>query len=125
MISGTLTTKVVPSSSLRTESAWHGPLEGTSSFTLITLENTETSNAKISRFHGDLVLETAQGTLIGQDHGVWDMETGAYVDLYIVSAGTGVYAGATGMIWLSGMLDPATGEGLSQYRADVKTPHDG
>jgi hypothetical protein len=122
MITGTVTTKVVPSTSLSTESAWEGPLQGTSNFTLISLEDAQIPNAKISRFHGNLVLSTPEGDLIGQDHGIWDLDSGAYVDLYIVSSGTGVFDGVTGQIWLSGTLDPATGQGLSQYRGVVSTP---
>lgn len=122
MLLGTLTTRVVPSPSLSTESAWKGPLEGTSSFTLISLEDAQIPNAKISRFHGNLVLSTPRGELIGEDHGIWDMATGAYIDLYIVSSGTGAYAGVTGTIWLSGTLDPATGQGLSEYRGVVNAP---
>jgi hypothetical protein len=70
-----------------------------------------------------LVLSTARGELIGQDTGIWNLDTGAYVDVYTVTSGTGAYAGATAVILLSGTLDPVTGHGDSQYRGLVSTPH--
>jgi hypothetical protein len=122
-VGGTLVTDVVPCSSLCTESDWDGPLDGTSSFTLISLEDLGIPNANLSKFHGDLVLSTARGDLIGQDTGIWNLDTGAYVDVYTVTSGTGAYAGATAVILLSGTLDPVTGHGDSQYHGLVSTPH--
>jgi hypothetical protein len=121
-IAGTLVTDVVPCSSLCTESDWDGPLDGTSSFTLISLEDLAIPNASISKFHGDLVLSTPRGDLVGQDTGIWNLETGAYVDVYTVTSGTGAYAGATALIILSGTLDPVSGHGVSRYRGVVSTP---
>lgn len=118
-VAGTLATEVVPCASLCTKSDWHGALEGTSRFSLISLEDAQVSGANLSRFRGDLVLSTARGDLIGQDDGLWDLDTGRYVDFYTVTAGTGDYAGATGFIVLSGTLDPVTGHGDSHYRGFV------
>lgn len=120
-VAGTLLTEVVPCDSLCTESDWTGPLDGTSRFALITLEDVGVPGANLSTFHGDLVLSTPRGDLIGQDRGLWDLDTGAYVDVYTVTSGTGDYAGATGVIVLSGTLDPATGHGDSQYRGVITT----
>jgi hypothetical protein len=122
-VAGTLATDVVPCSSLCTESDWDGPLDGTSSFTLISLEDLAIPNANISKFHGDLVLSTARGDMIGQDTGIWNLDTGAYVDVYTVTSGTGEYEGATAVIILSGTLDPVSGHGDSQYHGLVSTPH--
>lgn len=121
-VGGTLVTEVVPCSSLCTESDWEGPLDGTSSFTLISLDDLAIPNANISKFHGDLVVSTQRGDLIGQDTGIWNLDTGAYVDVYTVTSGTGAYAGATALIILSGTLDPVTGHGDSQYHGLVSTP---
>ncbi|MBC7976519.1 MAG: hypothetical protein H7138_16220 [Myxococcales bacterium] len=118
-VAGTLETQVVECASLCTESEWAGPLDGTSSFTLISLEDLGIPNTNISRFHGDLVLSTPRGDLIGQDTGLWNLDTGAYVDVYTVTSGTGDYAGARGVIILTGTLDPVTGEGHSRYRGSV------
>jgi hypothetical protein len=123
VVAGTLTTAVVPCASLCTESEWTGRLDGTSSFTLISLEDAQVPNANISRFHGDLVLSTANGDLIGQDSGIWDLDTGQYVDIYTVTSGTGDYTGATAVIVLFGTLDPVTGEGFSHYRGLVAWSH--
>jgi hypothetical protein len=119
VVAGTLTTQVVACPSLCTESVWTGKLAGSSRFTLISLEDEQIPNANISRFHGDLVLSTPDGDLIGQDSGVWNLDTGEYVDLYTVTSGTGKLAGARGAIVLSGTLDPATGVGISRYRGVV------
>lgn len=118
-VAGTLTTEVVPGTPMRTQSQWEGPLAGTARFTLISLEETHAPDAKISRYQGDLVLSTPRGDLIGQDHGLWNLETGSYVDIYHVTSGTGAYTGATAVIVLSGTLDPVTGKGPSQYRGFV------
>jgi hypothetical protein len=123
IVAGTLTTTVVPCASLCTESEWTGRLDGTSSFTLISLEDAQIPNANISRFHGDLVLSTARGDLIGQDSGTWNLDTGKYVDIYTVTSGTGDYAGATAVIVLFGTLDPVTGEGFSHYHGLVTRGH--
>ncbi len=118
-VAGSLETQVVECASLCTESEWEGPLDGTSSFTLISLEDLGIPSTNISRFHGDLVLSTPRGDLIGQDTGLWNLDTGAYVDVYTVTSGTGDYAGARGVILLTGTLDPVTGEGHSRYRGAV------
>ena len=119
VVHGSLTTEVVPCTGLCTESDWNGSLDGTSQFTLISLEDAGIPDANISRFHGDLVLSTARGDLIGQDSGVWNLDTGQYVDVYTVTSGTGAFEGATAVILLWGTLDPATGQGLSHYRGVV------
>jgi hypothetical protein len=120
-ISGTLSTEIVPGTPLRTESRWGAPLECTSRFTLISVEETGASAARISRYHGDLVLSTPGGELIGQDRGLWDLDTGEFVSVYHVTSATGAYAGATGVFILTGTLDPARGIGLSHYRGVVTT----
>lgn len=121
VVSGTLTTQVLPGTPLSTRSAWAGALDGASRFTLISLEDTETPGSRLSRFRGDLVLSTPRGDLIGQDDGLWDLATGNYVDVYRVTSGTGEFAGATAVIVLSGTLDPTSGQGTSEYRGVVTT----
>lgn len=123
VVRGTLTTEVVPCSSLCTESDWNGSLHGTSRFTLISLEDAQIPDASISRFHGDLVLSTPRGDLIGQDLGLWNLDTGNFVDVYTVTSGTGDFEGATAVILLWGTLDPATGQGLSHYQGVVTGRH--
>jgi hypothetical protein len=119
VVTGSLTTQVVPGTPLRTESKWDGPLAGTSHFTLISLEDLRSPGANVSRFQGDLVLSTPRGDLIGQDDGIWDLDTGNYVDVYRVTSGTGDHVGATAVLVLTGTLDPRTGAGVSQYQGLV------
>jgi hypothetical protein len=123
VVTGSLTTEVVPCSSLCTESEWTGRLDGTSHFTLISLEDAQIPNENISRFHGNLALSTARGDLLGEDHGIWNLDTGQYADLYTVTSGTGEYTGATGVVLLWGTLDPVTGQGLSRYQGLLTWDH--
>jgi hypothetical protein len=123
LVGGTLTTQVVPCASLCTESEWDGRLDGTSEFSLISLEDAGIPNQNISRFHGNLMLSTADGDLIGTDLGLWNLDTGKYVDVYTVTSGTDAYEGATAVILLFGTLDPTTGQGLSRYEGVVEVPH--
>lgn len=119
LVAGTLVTDVVPCSSLCTESEWRGRLDGTSSFTLISMEDDTVPGENVSQFSGNLVLSTPRGDLIGVDHGSWDLDSGHYIDLYTVTSGTGAFAGATGLILLWGTLDPVTGHGVSRYQGLV------
>jgi hypothetical protein len=123
VVAGTLATHVVPCASLCTESTWTGPLAGTSQFSLISIEDAQIPGENVSRFHGDLVLTTRDGELIGQDLGLWNLDTGAYVDVYTVTAGTGRLTGAHGVILLQGTLDPATGVGDSRYLGAIERGH--
>jgi hypothetical protein len=116
IVAGTLTTEVVACPSLCTESDWIGRLDGTSSFSLISMEDEQIPGENVSRFHGNLTLSTAHGELIGQDLGVWNLDSGQYIDVYTVTSGTEDYAGATGVILLWGTLDPVTGQGISRYQ---------
>jgi len=124
VVAGTLTTQVVACSSLFTESDWNGRLDGTSSFTLISMEDADIPNENISRFHGDLVLSTPRGDLIGTDLGLWNLDSGQYVDVYTVTSGTDELAGAHGTILLFGTLDPVTGDGFSHYKGVVSFDDD-
>jgi hypothetical protein len=119
VVAGALTTEVVACESLCTQSEWTGRLDGVSDFSLISLEDEQIPNENISRFHGNLTLSTARGDLIGEDHGVWNLDDGQYVDLFTVSSGTGDYAGATAVILLWGTLDPVSGSGKSHYQGLV------
>jgi hypothetical protein len=121
-IEGAFTTQVVPCESLCTQSEWTEDLEGTSDFTLISLE--PTCHPQVSRYTGTLVIHTADGDLIGHDVGYWNTTTGAYTDTYQVTGGTGVYEGATGTLRLRGTLDPVTGAGSSHYRGWISWPAD-
>lgn len=119
-VAGTLTTEVVACSSLCTESEWTGRLDGTSSFSLISMEDADIPNENVSQFHGNLVLSTARGELIGTDLGLWNLDSGQYVDVYTVTAGTDELAGATGTILLFGTLDPVSGAGFSHYKGTIR-----
>jgi hypothetical protein len=119
-VDGTFTTEVVPCDSLCTASEYEGDLEGTTEFTLISLE--VTSNPEVSRYTGSLILHTADGDLIGEDVGYWNTTTGRYIDLYTISGGTDVYEDAVGVLVLWGTLDPLTGTGSSQYRGWIVWP---
>jgi hypothetical protein len=122
IVKGTFTTEVVPCGTLCTQSFYKGDLEGRSDFTLGTLEDTKTPD--VSRYTGTLVHHTKEGDLIGTDVGYWNTATGAYVDTYRISSGTGVYEGARGILYLAGTLDPVTGTGASTYQGYVTWPCD-
>lgn len=124
VVAGTLTTQVVACSSLCTESDWSGRLDGSSSFSLISMEDAAIPNENVSRFHGNLVLSTAHGDLIGTDLGLWNLDSGQYVDVYTVTSGTDELAGAHGTILLTGTLDPVTGDGFSHYRGTISFDDD-
>jgi hypothetical protein len=119
-VDGTFTTQVVPCDSLCTASEYEGDLEGTTEFTLTSLEVTH--NPEVSRYTGSLVLYTDDGDLIGHDVGYWNTTTGRYIDAYSITSGTGVYEGAVGLLVLWGTLDPMTGTGSSQYRGWIFWP---
>jgi|SRR5882757_1312963 len=115
IVGGTLTTEVVPCSSLCTESEWTGALDGVSNFSLISIEDEQIPNENISQFHGHLALSTAHGDLVGTDLGHWNLDSGQYVDVYTVTSGSDDFAGASGVILLWGTLDPVSGGGFSHY----------
>lgn len=119
-VAGTFTTQVVPCESLCTASVYEGDLEGRTEFTLVSLEPTR--DPEVSRYEGDLVLHTVDGDLVGHDVGYWNTTTGEYVDTYRISGGTGVYEGASGVLFLRGTLDPVTGTGASTYRGWIVWP---
>lgn len=119
-VDGTFTTQVVPCDSLCTASEYQGDLEGTTEFTLTSLEVTRFPD--VSRYTGTLVLFTDDGDLIGHDVGYWNTTTGQYVDLYTITSGTGVYEGAVGLLLLHGTLDPLTGTGSSEYGGWIYWP---
>jgi hypothetical protein len=121
-VSGTFTTQVVPCESLCTQSRYAGDLEGTTQFTLISLE--PTCKPEVSRYTGSLILHTAEGDLVGEDVGHWNVVTGAYTDTYRITGGTGVYEDARGVLRLWGTLDPVTGTGSSHYRGKIYWPAD-
>jgi hypothetical protein len=114
-VAGTFTTQVVPCGSLCTQSEYLGDLEGTTEFVLTSLEVTR--NPAISRYTGTLVLHTDDGDLIGTDVGYWNTTTGKYTDTYRITSGTGVYEGATGILYLSGT-------GSSKYIGVIHWPCD-
>ncbi|HET9627778.1 MAG TPA: hypothetical protein VFP84_40750 [Kofleriaceae bacterium] len=116
VVAGTLTTEVTPCDSLCTESEWTGVLDGVSSFSLISMSDADIPGENVSRFHGHLALSTAHGDLIGTDLGVWNLDSGHYVDVYTVTSGSDELAGASGVIVLFGTLDPVTGSGFSHYQ---------
>jgi hypothetical protein len=119
-VQGTFTTSIVPCDTLCTHSIYMGDLIGTSDFILISLEPTK--NPEVMRYVGNLVLHTADGDLIGEDVGYWNIVNGVYNDVFQVMSGTGVYKDDTAVFRLHGFLDPVTGVGSSIYSGTIYLP---
>jgi hypothetical protein len=95
-----------------------GGLVGTLGWRMDTME--ETNDPDVVKLVGVNTVTTASGTFSGLDITLWNVVTGDFVDVTIVSSGTGAYAGAKGTLVIQGGFDPATGAGTSNYVAALK-----
>ncbi|HEY4240843.1 MAG TPA: hypothetical protein VGM88_13565 [Kofleriaceae bacterium] len=112
---GTLDTQIVACAGLCTESAWDGTISGTSTFSLISLTDTGLDN--VSEYRGNLVITEDDGhELIGTDDGLWNLETGNFVEELTITQG------ASGTILLWGVLDPVSGVGSTHYLGVLRLP---
>ncbi|MFZ5889538.1 MAG: hypothetical protein ACOY0T_00570 [Myxococcota bacterium] len=113
---GTLTTHQVECATLCTEGTLTGGLSGTLQFTMTSM--TPTSNPDVFDYRGVNVITTAQGTITGEDHGLWNVATGEFFDYTPLTGGTGTYTGLHGTLTIVGTFDLEAG-GYSQYFATL------
>ncbi|HYP74679.1 MAG TPA: hypothetical protein VER12_01915 [Polyangiaceae bacterium] len=114
-LTGDLKTRQVDCSTLCTQGVLTGDLSGRLDFVLTSM--TPTEDPAVFLYVGTNTITTATGTLFGIDHGVWNVETGEFVDYMTFSKATGAYSGRTGSFSIGGIFDPALGQGHSDYRA--------
>lgn len=114
-LSGDLRTHQVDCATLCTQGVLTGGFTGRLDFVLTSM--TPTEDPAVFLYVGTNTITTASGTLFGIDHGVWNVETGEFVDYMTFSRTTGAYAGRTGSFSIGGIFDPVVGQGHSEYRA--------
>ncbi len=114
-LSGDLRTRQVDCSTLCTQGVLTGGLTGRLDFVLTSM--TPTEDPAVFLYLGTNTITTSSGTLFGIDHGVWNIETGEFVDYMTFSRTTGAYSGRTGSFTISGIFDPVLGQGHSDYKA--------
>lgn len=112
---GGLTTVQVECESLCTEGQLTGGLAGKLDFTMASMTPTHVPN--VSTYKGVNTITTPHGTLSGPDDGIWNLETGEFIDYMTFTSGTGAYAGARGSMVIIGVFDPVSGTGSSRYTA--------
>jgi hypothetical protein len=81
-----------------------------------------TGDPDVVKLTGVDTITTATGTLVIPDTTFWNLATGEFIDLGVVSSGTGAYAGAHGTLAIQGSFDPAAGHGTSNYIAVLTFP---
>jgi hypothetical protein len=98
-----------------------GGLAGSLAWTMDSMEATD--DPDVVKLVGVNVVTTPTGTLSGTDYTLWNLATGDFVDVTIITSGTGAYAGAKGTLVIQGGFDAATGTGTSDYVAVIKLPY--
>jgi hypothetical protein len=81
-----------------------------------------TSDPDVVKLIGVDTVTTATGTLSGPDYTLWNLATGDFIDVAIITKGTGSFSGAHGTLVIQGGFDPASGQGTSNYVAVLTTP---
>jgi hypothetical protein len=97
-----------------------GGLAGTLAWHMSTME--ATSDPDVLKLVGVNTITTANGTFSGTDVTIWNVATGDFIDITIISSGTGAFAGVQGTLVIQGGFDAATGTGTSHYVALLKFP---
>ena len=117
---GGFTSSQVECDTLCTGGPLTGGLAGTLSWHMDTMEST--SDPDVVKLTGVDTITTTTGTLAIPDVTLWNLATGDFVDLGVVSSGTGAYANAHGTLIIQGTFDPAAGHGTSNYLAALTFP---
>ncbi|HKY35390.1 MAG TPA: hypothetical protein VJN18_05585 [Polyangiaceae bacterium] len=110
--------QVLPCDTLCTGGPLTGGLAGTLSWHMDLMEPTDDPN--VVKLTGVNTITTASGSFQGTDYILWNLATGDFVDVTVVSSGTGAFAGAKGTLVIQGFFDPAAGQGISKYVAILK-----
>ncbi|MFN8441720.1 MAG: hypothetical protein U0175_13155 [Caldilineaceae bacterium] len=107
---------------------YSGSIKGLFTSTATTLTTTiDTPLTTVVDFTGDSVIHAKignkQGDLMVKNAGVYQTTgDGNILDLQYITSGTGQLVGASGVIRASGMFNPATGMGESEYEGMVCLP---
>lgn len=117
---GGFTSSQVECPTLCTGGPLTGGLAGTLSWTMESME--ATSDPDVVKLVGVDTVTTAAGTFSGPDYTLWNLATGDFIDVAIITNGTGSFAGAHGTLVIQGGFDPASGQGTSKYVAVLTTP---
>ncbi len=116
---GELATKLVPCDTMCTEGKLTGELVGELSFRM--KERTPTSHPDVVICSGTVTVRTAEGTLSGSDHVVWNVTNGEFADYTVFDSGTGCFEGMTGSMTITGTFDLANATGQSKYLLRTKS----
>lgn len=119
-LTGGFTSHQIECDTLCTGGPLTGGLQGTLAWRMDTME--ATSDPDVVKLVGLNTVTTATGTLSGVDYTWWNLATGAFIDVTVISSGTGAYAGVKGTLVIQGAFDPVLGQGTSDYVALLKLP---
>jgi hypothetical protein len=118
--SGGFTSSQTECDTLCTGGPLTGGLAGSLAWRMDTME--ATSDPDVVKLIGVDTVTTATGTLSGPDYTLWNLATGDFVDVAVITSGTGAFAGAHGTLVIQGGFDPAAGQGTSNYFAVITLP---
>ena len=117
---GGFTSSQVECDTLCTGGPLTGGLAGSLSWRMDSMEST--SDPNVVKLVGVDTVTTATGTISGPDYTLWNLATGDFIDVALISTGTGAFAGAHGSLVIQGAFDPAAGQGTSNYVAVLTLP---
>lgn len=112
---GQLTTVEVECDTFCTQGTLTGGLAGTLHWRMDEMQETAVPNVMYAV--GVNTITTDSGTMKGTDYLLWNIETGEFVDVTLISEGTGAYAGKQGTLTIVGVFDPVAAQGSSNYVA--------
>ena len=127
VVYGPFTSVVVPDPAppavLATRGLLEGKLDGTYDFTAFALVPDDPAAPTQLSYVGSSVITTKHGDLLfGEDTGVLYLLPGGtadFVSVVHVVGGTGKYAGASGEIVATGVLDFVSGEAVGRYEGEI------
>jgi hypothetical protein len=102
---------------LCTQGTMTGGLAGTFFYTATSL--TVLPDGITGVFDGTIVLTTPTGVVTEHDHTIANLQTGQLSDVITILSGTRKWEGATGVVFLQGSFNFATGVGASTYEGVV------
>lgn len=118
---GGFTSHQVECDTLCTGGPLTGGLAGTLAWRMDSMEATD--DPDVVKLIGVNTITTSRGTFSGTDYTLWNLATGDFIDVTVVSEGTGAFAGAKGTLVIQGGFDPVLGQGTSKYVAVLKLGH--
>ena len=127
VVYGPFTSVVVPDPAppavLATRGLLEGKLDGTYDFRAFTLVPDDPAAPTQLTYEGESVITTKRGDLLfGEDTGVLHLlpdGTADFVSIVHIVGGTGKYAGASGEIVATGVLDFVSGEAVGSYEGEI------